>query len=516
MYFNYSTRRLSAIKAPLVGTVTSYAPHTNRRIKAMQYSTSAAQKTSGPESGDGSFYSLSPYPDTEDFGFGRCKNPTQLEKSIESYLKSHPEPTERVLVTMLTVCRDLAEVAVPVFPATRSKQDLACTGLKGHGDPGGRTKGKEKVQKQQGPRTHDIKATLLKTILDSSRFTSDDVFRVARAIYYSLAMGKFYHAAGASNWKISGDGDDNCDGSNTGSQFPSSSSSSSSSDTLKSKDRPSPSNQITNAFLDVCAVTGNFDEAYAVVKEMMQSPQGNIKPDLMTYRYVLKAATTAGRSYSKANNVIAEKEIEVKVNIVIDEASEALYRQSRMAFWMKIGLGGLAGAAVGKFTMLGIMALPSSRALIQDTNAGVGISTVDHAGSDVLAENRIDIVGSPQSVDGILELLASQEVAMGVGLVAGLLTAGYVIRSSTSQSVATTAVTTEAAATVPISTSKAVLTETVPSNKSKAQRPYRQHHHPNDREPSISLPRAKLFGLYFPDLATTNKNEIRDYLKSLR
>ncbi|KAG0364668.1 hypothetical protein BGZ54_007272 [Gamsiella multidivaricata] len=293
--------------------------------------------------------------------------------------------------------------------------------------------------------TNDLGSNLLQTILQSSMFTADEVYRKARFIYEDIATGLYLNAGR--------------------------------SDTVR---QPRVlSLPVTNAFLNVCAITGHFDEASSVLNDMMHSAQGGVKPDLATYRYVLRAASAARRQLQRRSADTTE--LDTRVDELIQRATEALSRQSRVAFWIKMGLGGLVGATVGKFTMLGVMALPYSGSLQGIT----GPATEAHP-----------VVLDPSlPVDGIVQFLASQEVAMGVGLAAGLLTAGYFIRGSTRHPVA-----------------HAVLGsapgESTGGSRSAVRQQHQRHHH----HPQI-LPRARIAGLYFPDLATTDKKEIRDYLR---
>ncbi|KAF9279291.1 hypothetical protein BGZ68_008004 [Mortierella alpina] len=240
----------------------------------------------------------------------------------------------------------------------------------------------------------------------------------------------------------------------------------------ESSNYSNPSLQVTNAFLHVCAITGHFDRAWSVLQEMVQRPQGDVKPDLATFRHVLNAAAVHRRRAADLNE---DAEFNSKVEKVIEQGAEALSRQARMAFGMKLGLGGLVGATVGKFTTMGLMALAESNILTKGTGSTVGGDPTVAAGP------------TTQLSDGMIHLLASQEVAAGMGLAAGLLTMGYFIKGSTRHFSSPTAVTA--------------------TGESGSKVPSRHHHVPD------SLPRARLFGLYFPDLTTINKEEIRDCLR---
>jgi len=380
-------------------------------------------------------FSGDPYPES-DLDFGRCKNPIQLQKSITSYLRSHPQPTEHALVAMLMACADLTRTAlslpVPGYEQSK-KQNPGSQGKQRHGSL-------SVLAREAG--ISDLRLNLLKTILDSSAFTSDKVFAIARFIYDDISTGSY----------LDTDPDDNAT-------------------------QPThPSLQVTNAFLYVCALNGHFDEASAVLEDMMGRSQGDIKPDLTTFRHVLRAAHVRRQLQLQSQKEDASA-LDAHVDWIIDHAAEALVKQTRMAFWIKLGLGGLVGATVGKFTMIGVLALPSSKFMSKvGESAGTEASTVQ---------------GPLQPTDGIIQLLSSQELAMGVGLAAGVLTAGYFIRGSTRPSVTTVA-----------------QEPTLDTNSEDARSSIRYQHAPQ------SLPRARLLGFYFPDLATTDVDEIRENLRS--
>ncbi|GJJ75605.1 hypothetical protein EMPS_07963 [Entomortierella parvispora] len=228
------------------------------------------------------------------------------------------------------------------------------------------------------------------------------------------------------------------------------------------KGTQTPSLQVTNAFLNVCAMTGQFEKAITLLLEMRQRPQGDVKPDLTTYKLVLRAAAVHGRDLGSA----AEQEEHARrVDDILDKATSTLARQAQVALWMKMGLGGLVGATVGKFTMMGVMALPTSGLFESGTQNSAG-------GHEHTVAMDPSVPG-----EGMLHILATQEVALGIGLAVGMMTAGYVILGSTRQQAGTAV---------------------------------RRHSHPRGLP---KLPRAQFFGLYFPDLVTTRKNEIRTYLQ---
>ncbi|KAG0301873.1 hypothetical protein BGZ97_002579 [Linnemannia gamsii] len=410
-----------------------------------------------------------PYSDPDFLAFEQCKNPVQLEKSVGSYLKSHPEPTDQALVAMLTACANLCRVTESSLPLpSRTTRHL-------------------RKQQQQHPRLPRDKPkqetnkastapNLLETILQSSMFSSDQVFRIARSIHSDLST-RSHHEFGIIQ-------------------------------DLPSRQRTS-SLQVTNAFLDVCAITGHFDDARMVLQEMLDSPQGDVKPDLTTYRYVLRAAAVAKRRQAGDANRGQDQDqatrmsIDTSVQEIIEQAAEALSKKARMAFWIKLGLGGLTGATVGKFTMMAIMTLPIPRPLGED---GMQRSNEESASTHM--------IDSLQPTEGIMEFLATQEVATGIGLAVGMLTAGYFILGSTCRPLTT--VTVQSTKATPVATNTAnergPEVEAVDESGTKNRHDQRQHHkHHQYYSPDI-LPRAKLLGLYFPDLATTSKDEVRDYL----
>ncbi|KAF9955244.1 hypothetical protein BGZ70_010299 [Mortierella alpina] len=408
----------------------------SRRSQLALFSTSAQQSSSGSVATAESY--PNPYAEPEVPNFKQCKNPTQLEKSITSYLKSHPTPSERALVAMLAACADLNRAATQSSP--RKEDRLIAVSRKERGHRAGTSAGapwNERDDRTASPR--DLGPSLLQTILQSSLFTSDQVFRIACSIYENIS--------GASNLASGGSG--------------------------KSSHSHNPSLQVTNAFLHVCAVTGHFDRAWSVLQEMVQRPQGDVKPDLTTYRHVLKAAAVHRNRVKDRNE---ETEFNARVERVIEQGAEALSRQARMAFWMKLGLGVLVGATVGKFTTMGILALAESKILARGAGLIVQGDPLEATGSTTV-----------QVSDGMIDLLACQEIAAGIGLAAGLLTVGYVIKGSTRQSCSATAVTA--------------------TGESGSKGPSRHQYVPD------SLPRARLFGLYFPDLTTIKKEEIRDFLR---
>ena len=366
---------------------------------------------------------------TQGLDFDQCKNPTQLEKSISSYLKSHPEVSDQALEAMLLACVHLSRTAM----VAQERQSSSGGNTGRHG---------AKVQSQNNPKsrgTRDspgLRPNLLDTILQSSVFTSDLVFDIACSIHDDVARGLPFTVDAKHKAQ---------------SEAP-------------PKGTRTPSLQVTNAFLNVCAMTGQFEKARTLFLEMRQRPQGDVKPDLTTYRLVLRAAAVHGRDLGSS----AEQEEHVRrVDEILDQATNTLSRQAQVAFWMKMGLGGLVGATVGKFTMMGVMALPTSGLF----ESSVQNSTEGHVHASVAMDPSIP-------GEGMLHILATQEVALGIGLAVGMMTAGYVILGSTRQQGGAAA---------------------------------RRHGHPQRGLPK--LPRAQLFGLYFPDLATTRKNEIRTYLQ---
>ncbi|KAF9351545.1 Cyclin-dependent kinase 10 [Mortierella sp. NVP85] len=402
------------------------------RPTSVSSSCSYAPYTSLVPSGRLGSFSGDPYPES-DLDFRRCKNPIQLQKSITSYLRSHPQPTEHALVAMLMACADLTRTALssPALGYEQSKKT---------GSPRKQRHGSlSSIAREAG--ISDLRLSLLKTILDSSAFTSDEVFGTARFIYDNISTGSYLNT----------DLNDNA------------------------TQPMHPSLQVTNAFLYVCALNGHFDAASAVLEDMMGRSQGDVKPDLTTFRHVLRAAHV--RRQQLQDHSEEASALDAHVDWIIDHAAEALAKQTRMAFWIKLGLGGLVGATVGKFTMIGILVLPSSKFMSNvGESAGTESSTVQ---------------GSLQPTDGIIQLLSSQELAMGVGLAAGVLTAGYFIRGSTRQSVAS------------------VKQEPEPGTHSEDTRSSIRYQHAPQ-----SLPRARLLGFYFPDLATTDVDEIRENLRS--
>ncbi|KAG0005840.1 hypothetical protein BGZ65_010029 [Modicella reniformis] len=332
---------------------------------------------------------------------------------------------------MLVACADLTRAALPSLDQEHGhnrKQQNAQT----HG--AGRKPGSQVAMgRDVGTRN------LLQTILESSAFTSNDVFKIACSIYHEISTGSYLKTS---------QGED-------------------------ANHQPThPPLQVANAFLYVCAIAGHFDKASTVLEDMMGRAQGAIKPDLTTYRHVLRAAYKH-RQRLRNQNAEDTSDLDVKIDQIIDHAAEALVRQARMAFWIKLGLGGLAGATVAKFTMMGVMALPSSRSIIQ-VDGSVGS---DHSSS--------------LSTDGIIQLLASQEIAMSVSLAAGLLTAGYFIHGSTRQPIA--------------------MAQQEPSLRTALKSTDLNTRYQRAVQ---DLPRAKLFGLHFPELATTNIDEIRENLRS--
>ncbi|KAF9574953.1 hypothetical protein EC968_004954 [Mortierella alpina] len=270
-------------------------------------------------------------------------------------------------------------------------------------------------------------------------FTSDQVFRIACSIHDNIPVTSISGSEGLG----------------------------------ESNNHHNPSLQVTNAFLHVCAISGQFGRAWSVLQEMVQRPQGDVKPDLTTYRHVLKAAAVHRHRILDSNE---DAEFNARVDRVIEQGAEALSRQARISFWMKLGLGGLVGATVGKFTTMGIMALAESNIMARGSGSIAKGDTTGVTSSTV------------QLSDGMIHLLASQEFATGIGLAAGLLTMGYFIKGSTRHYCSPTAVTA--------------------TGEFGSKAPFRHQQVPD------SLPRARLFGLYFPDLATINKEEIRDCLRS--
>ncbi|KAF8945908.1 hypothetical protein BGZ47_001734 [Haplosporangium gracile] len=408
-----------------------------------------------------------PFSDPDFLDFEQCKNPVQLEKSVASYLKSHPEPTDQALVAMLTACANLCRAAVSPLPSSsahhlRKQQQQHTRSLK--------NKRKSEIGKASAK---SAPSNLLETILQSSMFSSDQVFKIARSIHNDLST-RPHSESGIVQ-------------------------------VLPSRQRTS-SLQVTNAFLDVCAITGHFNDARSILQEMLNSPQGDVKPDLTTYRHVLRAATIAQRHQSTAASQAQDQvqarrtSIDTSVQKIIEQAAEALSKKARMVFWIKLGLGGLTGATVGKFTMLAIMALPIPRPLEDGMEGSLRESTSTH------------MIDSLQPTEGVMEFLVTQEIATGIGLAVGMLTAGYFILGSTRRSLTTMVTQQTSGATTTPHTQQPAVDKAVgePRNKTRHDQ---CHQHRHKHYLPDTLPRARLFGLYFPDLVTTSKDEIRDFLR---
>ncbi|KAG0368212.1 hypothetical protein BGX24_002909 [Mortierella sp. AD032] len=425
-----------------------------------------------------------PYSDPDFLDFEQCKNPVQLEKSIGSYLKSHPEPTDQALVAMLTACANLCRASM-----SHSRK---------HQQPTRPSKDKRKLDnsKSTTAATPSKALNLLEMILQSSVFSSDQVFKIARSIHHDLSTRPH---------PVSGIIQE-----------------------LPNRQRTS-SLQVTNAYLDLCAITGHFDDARAVLQEMLDSPQGDVKPDLTTYRHVLRAATAAKTSHGndQEQDLTRKASIDTSVQEIIEQAAEALSKKARMAFWIKLGLGGLTGATVGKFTMMAIMTLPIIRP-IEIGSSGLQSSS---NGESVSTTHMIDAL---QPTEGIMEFLATQEVATGIGLAVGMLTAGYFILGSTRRPLTAAVTTTTAVVSrqIPATETTTTMTqaqepavdaavaeeekEELGSKIRHVQQQQHLHHRHHQHYLSDALPRARLFGLYFPDLVTTSKDEIRDYLRKIK
>ncbi|KAF9142957.1 hypothetical protein BG015_000590 [Linnemannia schmuckeri] len=387
-----------------------------------------------------------PFSDPDFLDFEQCKNPVQLEKSVASY--------------------DRSSLAVSPLPSisthhSRKQQQQHTRSLKD----------------RRKPETNKASATstpsnLLETVLQSSMFSSDQVFKIARSIHNDLSTRPHSESGIVQD--------------------------------LPSRQRTS-SLQVTNAFLDVCAITGHFDDARTILQEMLDSPQGDVKPDLTTYRHVLRAATIAQRHQSTTasqaqDQIQARTSMDASVQEVIEQAAEALSKKARMAFWIKLGLGGLTGATVGKFTMMAIMALPISRPLEDGVEGSLRESTPTH------------MIDSLQPTEGIMEFLVTQEVATGIGFAVGMLTAGYFILGSTRRPLATKVTQQTSRATTTAHAQEPAVDETVGEPRTKIRHD-QCHQHLQQHYLSDALPRARLFGLYFPDLATTSKDEVRDFLR---
>lgn len=454
-----------------------FATTASPRLQSARYSTTTGTSNTqvsdnnGSSSSDTNVFGDSypyPYADPDFLDFEQCKNPVQLEKSIASYLRSHPEPTDQALVAMLTACANLCRATMSPLPSRTTHHPRKHQ--QQHQQHTRLPKDKRKPETNKASTT-SAPPNLLETILQSSMFSSDQVFKIARSIHDDLSARPH-------------------------------------SESGIIQDPPSRQRtsflQVTNAFLDICAITGHFNEAKAVLQEMLDSPQGDVKPDLTTYRHVLRAAAVAQRHQSTVarqdqdQNQARRSSIDMSVQEVIEQASEALSKKARMAFWIKLGLGGLTGATVGKFTMMAIMALPTPRPLEDGVERNSGESTSTH------------MIDSLQPTEGIMEFLATQEVATGIGLAVGMLTAGYFILGSTRRPLATavTQQTSAASTTMTHAQEPAAVDELMGEPRTKSRHDHHHHHYLPD-----ALPRARLFGLYFPDLATTSKDEVRDYLQ---
>ncbi|KAG0018152.1 hypothetical protein BGZ82_000514 [Podila clonocystis] len=378
-----ATRKLFAPASRIVARQTHYA----------WYSSPSSSSTPHTQ-----YSSIPPAPGVDQVqdtpNFEQCKTPTQLEKSITYYLRTNPAPSDQALVAMLHACAELCRTVSPSEGSTKKRQNAA------------------HHQHLQSPTNNP----LLQTILDSSRFTPDQVFRIASTIHNTVAIQA--NPAG-------------------------------------------PSTKVTNAFLNVCAVTGQFDRAYEVLQDMAHTAQGGVKPDLATFQNVLRTAVTVKRR--KTTDADAA-DLSAKIDKVIELGTDSLVRQARISFGMKLGLGGLAGATVGKFTTMGVMAMPTN------VLGRPGPKSIEAAEAAM-------VVDTEHPLHGIIQVLSSSEAAMGIGLTAGLLTAWYFVLGST----------------------RKVAVE--------HQQKHHDHHH--------QLPRAKMLGMYFPDLATTDRDEIRSYLRRI-
>ncbi|KAF9930669.1 Cyclin-dependent kinase 10 [Linnemannia zychae] len=444
----YNLRDNASITASrLIPTTRHYAAfgeNTNTRVSNNN------DKSSNPDSPTDAH--LYPYPDTDFLGFEKCKNPLQLEKSIASYLKSHPEPSDRALVAMLNACANLCRATTSSSHPKTAKYTRKQRQQQ-HTQPSM----EKKDAMESAP---SLAPNLLETIIKSSSFSSEQVFRIARSIYIELAA-RPYPVIGVLK-------------------------------DLPSRQRIS-SLEVTNAFLNVCAIAGHFGDAYSVLQDMIHSPQGDIKPDLATYRFVLQAAASAKRQQSPSiksqdlnedQHFVEDTSVDTRTQEVIEQAVEILSKKARTALWIKLALGGLVGATVSKFTVMAIMALPTSHPLE---------GTIGSASEEPVSFHT---TGGIHPAEEIIMLLKSQEVATGIGLAAGMLTIGYFILGSTRRPMAAG---NQQAATYGHKSTSAPAEE-------QGVKTYHGH------LPDI-LPRAKPFGLYFPDLATTSKDEIREYLQ---
>ncbi|KAG0339804.1 hypothetical protein BG004_006663 [Podila humilis] len=389
--------------------------------------------------------------------FDQCKNPIQLEKSIRYYIRSNPVLSDQALVAMLHACAELCR-AVSTEGSTNSKNHHHHQhGFDHHN-----------YQEETRQRHQDSDSLLLRTILDSFTFTPDQVLKVADMIHGTIA--------------------------------------------IQANPSGGPSTKVTNAYLDVCAVTGQFDKAYEVLQGMAHSVQGGVKPDLGTFRNTLRAAATAKRMHRRpvalggggsstsssgggggggtsTTNGDNEPELNEKIDKVIELGTATLLRQARISFWMKLGLGGLAGATVGKFTTMGVMALP--------TNI-LGLSG-SKQGKEVVEATMV--IDTEHPLHGLVQVLTSSETAMGIGLTAGVLTAGYFVMGSMQK------------------LSDMEGKHRVDEPQQQQQQQQHQHQHQNQyqhqHQHQHQLPRAKMVGMYFPDLATVNGEEIRRYLRRI-
>ncbi|KAF9164617.1 hypothetical protein DFQ26_001234 [Actinomortierella ambigua] len=341
---------------------------------------------------------------TSSSSFTTCRTPAQLRRAIHHFLASHPQPSSQHLVEMLQTCVLLGQMASSTTDPHRRGAIGGLTRVPESDDTSSSSSNNRSNSNSDG--LDLLSNALLDSIYHSLGFSSDEVFELATWIYQRgweqdrqiTPMDK----SGTINTATDRHG----------------------LTTLAM--RPTPSVAVMNCYLRVCSTTHHVDRAIEMFDDRERLLK-DVKPDV----------TSSPSSLSST-----PLRMDAKAQEIIRVASKSLAHQARYPYWIKMLLGAMIGGTVGKFTTLGLMALPihtrgggggevGQKIGVDMAEGGpYGLSTSTAAAEEAM--EAASHIGSSLSVDGILHALASPEVATTAGLATFALSFGlFLIRDTT-------------------------------------------------------------------------------------
>ncbi|KAF9977355.1 hypothetical protein BGZ73_006224 [Actinomortierella ambigua] len=349
--------------------------------------------------------------------FDACRAPAQLRRAIHHFLASHPHPNSHHMTEMLQACYHLGQIASSTSDSHR-------------GGIGGTRTRKGAIEESVWPPKDEagwdghgndsldmLSNVLLDSIYHSLGFSSEEVFELATWIYQrgweqERQITPMYMSKTTTVDR----------------QGP-----------MDHTMRPAPSVAVLNSYLRVCSVTHHTDRAVEMFDDRERLLK-NIRPEASLYAHWLwvlacQASSPPLAPSSPLSTTLSASSVDAKAQEVINVASRVLARQARYPFWIKMLLGVMIGGTVGKFTTLGLMALPvhggGEGAGATGGRGGLDVGVSQEGGVEEAMEAASHI-GSSLSADGVLHALTSPEVATAAGLATFALSFGlFLIRDTT-------------------------------------------------------------------------------------